>query len=350
VQSSACGPGFSGNAGGSHTAAQARRTDDTSEERSDLGALATSFGFDEAGRDPQLAQELHALICSGELQQASLNAELSMLEEQYENAVYAELIYLFSHLRFPPDEARNHWSSINVHRESMEQRLGSPVDVRVAMASYFMHLEELLTHPKIIEWQVYERTRSSAYLDELTQLHNHRCMAERIRESVERQLFTTDEGTARLTVSVGVATCPADATTMDKLVRTAGSAMYLAKSGGKNQVRFYLDSLRSFPRIDQTLEGTLSTDGVTRHPLTTVNLSIGGMLFLTPARVQAGGLLDLRLELPDGRRVIPASGRVVSVESHSSGRFRVAARTIEMNPADRWALVESLRDSSSASV
>ena len=119
--------------------------------------------------------------------------------------------------------------------------------------------------------------------------------------------------------------------------------MYEAKAEGKNRVRFFGNSLRSFARITQTLEGTFSADGVERHPLTTVNLSVGGMLFLTPVRVQQGGLIDLRIEMPDGRRVIPASGRVVSVGEHPSGRFRVATRTVEMNPADRWALVESLR-------
>lgn len=391
-----------------------------------LDTLADSPVIDEAGIDPQLSKKLHELIRSGELRQAGLEAELQELERTHENDVYAELIFLLSHLRFLPDVARNHWNSINDHRTSMEQRLGSAVDIRVAMASYFMHVEQLLVNPKIIEWQIYERTRSSAYLDELTKLRNYRCfseflpqeiarseqynaplslvmidvdnfkefndrfgheagnaalrdigelltahtrrvdvatryggeefgvilpstpkaatigVAERIREAIERHSFAVDDGSAKLTVSVGVAVCPADATTADDLVRNADQAMYEAKSSGKNRVRFYGDSLRSFPRIAESLEGSLSTDGLERHPLTTVNLSIGGMLFETPYEVRSGGLLDLRIELQGGRRVIPASGRVVSVDKQSDGNYRVATRTVEMNPGDRWALVESL--------
>ena len=141
-----------------------------------MEALTERYGVDESGFDPQLAKELHELICSGEMQQASLQAKLQSLEERYENTVYSELIYLLTHLRLGSDAARNHWYSINEHRESMEQRLGAPVDVRVAMASYFMHVEQLLKNPKIIEWQIFERTRSSAYLDELTKLRNYRCL------------------------------------------------------------------------------------------------------------------------------------------------------------------------------
>jgi diguanylate cyclase (GGDEF)-like protein len=301
------------------------------------------------------------------------------------------------------------------------------------MASYFMNVEQLLKNPKIIEWQIFERTRSSAYLDKLTKLRNYRCfseflpqeiarseqynapvslvlfdvddfkayndrfgheagnralseigkllianmrkvdvpvryggeefgvilpstpkaatigVAERIREAIGNHEFPVGDGTGRLTASIGVAVCPGDATTMDDLVRNADSAMYSAKADGKNRVRFYGDSLRSYPRIDQTLNGSFSSDGREQHPLTTINLSVGGMLFSTPAEVRPGGLLDLRIELPDGRRVIPASGRVVSVERQPGGEFHVATRTVDMNPADRWALVESLRQERSAS-
>ncbi len=44
---------------------------------------------------------------------------------------------------------------------------------------------------------------------------------------------------ARLTVSGGVAACPDDAADAGTLVRRADAALYAAKSGGKNQVRFY---------------------------------------------------------------------------------------------------------------
>lgn len=63
-------------------------------------------------------------------------------------------------------------------------------------------------------------------------------MAERIRNSVANQPIMLKNGKmTELTVSVGVATFPDDATTQGKLVDTTDQAMYLAKAAGRNCVR-----------------------------------------------------------------------------------------------------------------
>jgi hypothetical protein len=59
-------------------------------------------------------------------------------------------------------------------------------------------------------------------------------VAERIRAGIVRTQFAA--GTDTLSVSVGVATCPADATFKDELVDKADWAMYLAKRRGRNMV------------------------------------------------------------------------------------------------------------------
>ena len=66
--------------------------------------------------------------------------------------------------------------------------------------------------------------------------HNH---AERLRETVASYAFSNGPGplNERVTVSVGLAFFPRDATDQRVLVECADSALYAAKRGGRNQVR-----------------------------------------------------------------------------------------------------------------
>ena len=65
-----------------------------------------------------------------------------------------------------------------------------------------------------------------------------RFVAERIRDRVASHVFLETEGLAvRLTVSIGLASLPADATTADGLVRAADEAMYWIKERGKDGIR-----------------------------------------------------------------------------------------------------------------
>ncbi len=64
-------------------------------------------------------------------------------------------------------------------------------------------------------------------------------VAERLRISVARHRLDLPSGEeVRATISAGVAVFPADATTMDTLIRIADTALYAAKAGGRNQVHY----------------------------------------------------------------------------------------------------------------
>ena len=61
--------------------------------------------------------------------------------------------------------------------------------------------------------------------------------AERVRQAVEHAAFPSrDGGTARLTITLGVAAYPTHGATMDALLDAADAAMYVAKRMGKNAV------------------------------------------------------------------------------------------------------------------
>lgn len=61
-------------------------------------------------------------------------------------------------------------------------------------------------------------------------------VAERIRDAIAAVPLEADGRRIPCTVSIGVATYPADGTTLDALVQRADRAMYEAKQGGRNRV------------------------------------------------------------------------------------------------------------------
>ncbi|MCA1667299.1 MAG: diguanylate cyclase [Thermomicrobia bacterium] len=64
-------------------------------------------------------------------------------------------------------------------------------------------------------------------------------VAERLRLNVARHRLDLPSGEAvGTTISAGVAVFPADATTMDTLIRIADTALYAAKAGGRNRVQY----------------------------------------------------------------------------------------------------------------
>jgi len=135
---------------------------------------------------PNLVDELHRLVYSADLSDLDLDRELRNLEPKYQDAVYAELIFLLSHLRFEPEEAKAHWKKIRAHREAMQAGLGKPVDLLVAMVSYFVEVCRQLRHPKLIELKLFEQTEASAYHDALTGLCNYRYFNEHLTREIER--------------------------------------------------------------------------------------------------------------------------------------------------------------------
>jgi diguanylate cyclase (GGDEF)-like protein len=64
-------------------------------------------------------------------------------------------------------------------------------------------------------------------------------LAERIRKDLESQVFQTDKGELKVTISMGVASYPSHALTKEDLIERADSALYTAKEGGRNQVRVW---------------------------------------------------------------------------------------------------------------
>ncbi len=61
-------------------------------------------------------------------------------------------------------------------------------------------------------------------------------LAERLRNTISGCAFQADGKNMRVTVSIGVASCPVHAQTREELVKLADTALYRAKNGGRNRV------------------------------------------------------------------------------------------------------------------
>jgi diguanylate cyclase (GGDEF)-like protein len=166
-------------------------------------------------------------------------------------------------------------------------------------------------------------------------------VAERIRESVDRHAFKDQDALpgGELTMSMGVATLPADAHDGADLVRNADRALYMAKAAGRNQVALYGKSRRSFGRIDLELSGSFRQLADTAYPYTTINVSEGGLLLRTTHELPVGTLIEFNLSV-DEDRTIRGSGRVIHVERTGDGTCRTAVSIIDTGSADRARLIK----------
>ena len=134
----------------------------------------------------EILDELHELFAASDTGDDTLDADARELERRHGPAVYSELIRLLSHLNFPAAEAKPHWDRVVRHRDSMQERLGEKVDLRVALVSYFLEVNRKLRNPKIIEMQLFELERASAYRDALTGLYNYRLFREHLTREIYR--------------------------------------------------------------------------------------------------------------------------------------------------------------------
>jgi two-component system cell cycle response regulator len=64
-------------------------------------------------------------------------------------------------------------------------------------------------------------------------------LAERIRQDVEKQVIQSEKGPFSVTLSLGIASCPADATDKQTLIERADQALYQAKHTGRNRAVTY---------------------------------------------------------------------------------------------------------------
>jgi diguanylate cyclase (GGDEF)-like protein len=163
-------------------------------------------------------------------------------------------------------------------------------------------------------------------------------VAERVRREMERHFLRRDiDGRPiAMTVTIGMAQYPEDATLADRLLRRAEEAMHQAKARGGNSVGVYYRERRSFLRFDvrgrdvrirvtPAAEEPATPDGAgSPEPR---NISRSGLLFETDRVHAIGDEVVIVCEDGRGQARITLRGRVVRIEEIEGepGRFEVGA-------------------------
>ncbi len=96
------------------------------------------------------------------------------LEDKYGPDFPAQVLYLLTRKHFDPASARHHWRHILEHNRYLEETLGRPVGVRIALADYFLNIRPALHDPLLVEGEIFRQRERSALHDELTGLYNRR--------------------------------------------------------------------------------------------------------------------------------------------------------------------------------
>jgi len=156
-------------------------------------------------------------------------------------------------------------------------------------------------------------------------------VGEKVRQAVEKAgIGSGGDGTPKaLTVSIGVASLPGDAGTTVELVDRADRALYVAKSMGKNCVKPFSDERREYARLDAALPGCYSAVESATHPLTTLNVSEGGLLFHTAEPLASGTVVRVQLALPPSGEPVECVVRVLRVIGARDG-FEIGAHIVHM--------------------
>ena len=95
------------------------------------------------------------------------------LKKKFGNEIYPTFLYLIANLEFDEKEAIEHYNSIKKHHQKMSSLLKRDVDIRVAVADYFVSNKKMIKDPVILEIHLFKKTYEAGVTDNLTSLYNY---------------------------------------------------------------------------------------------------------------------------------------------------------------------------------
>jgi len=117
--------------------------------------------------------ELIRLLSASRNSFDKLERKLGKYREIYGDALYTKLLFLISHLDFKPAVAKKHYEAIREHHRNCEEKMQRPVDIRVAMADYFVSNKKKIKNPMVLEIHLFRQAQQAGFIDMLTSLYNY---------------------------------------------------------------------------------------------------------------------------------------------------------------------------------
>ena len=174
-------------------------------------------------------------------------------------------------------------------------------------------------------------------------------VADRVCRAVaELELSPSQNSKNGVTMSLGVASYPADAGASEDLVRCADRAMYSAKAKGKNQAQLYGANRRALRRVHVELTGEIRPLKEKSLPFSTVNISEKGLRLKAKESLELNSMVEFVLNLPGHSEGVKAYGRVVRVYDREDGVYEMAFEIMDIDSREYLALTRYLRTQASA--
>lgn len=162
-------------------------------------------------------------------------------------------------------------------------------------------------------------------------------VAERVRTGLERLALPGGRPGKKVTLSGGIACYPGDGDSAEALLQAADSAMYHAKSLGKNRVELAVEERRLAERIHGAFTARCTLDRAS-FKIRGENLAPGGCYGVSERAVEVGSSVAVSLDVPgvNGRRAVVSGRAVVSrCEPLDRGHFGVALLLTDLSEEDR---------------
>lgn len=99
---------------------------------------------------------------------------------------YSQIFKALTDMELPENKAKQFWHKILGHRKSLSKKLGGNISFRVAMLDYFIHVNNVVKNPMIIEIKMYEEKTKLALIDGLTGLYNRSYMNKVLSRETKR--------------------------------------------------------------------------------------------------------------------------------------------------------------------
>ncbi len=160
-------------------------------------------------------------------------------------------------------------------------------------------------------------------------------LGERIREKVENLRTEFQNKMITLTLSGGLASFPLDAGESPHLLKYADTALYAAKSSGKNNISVYSELRRRHFRINFNSEihvaDVSTSQKMSNIRVASKNISKTGILFESNHAFKIGGQLELKIPINGAGEELKITGTVVRIEVRDSDHYEIGVSFTEIN-------------------